>query len=53
VILAIFPIVLAFTPLGIDLRDYFTLVKPKAYEVVLKEDTKLFCGLGSIDITVN
>jgi hypothetical protein len=30
----------------------FTLVKPKAYEVVLKVDTKLFCGHGLISIKV-
>jgi len=38
-VLAIFLIVLVFTQSGIDLRDYFTSVKPKAYEVVLKVDT--------------
>ncbi len=36
---------------GIDLRDCFTLVKPKVYGVVLKVDTKLFCGLGWINTT--
>jgi len=50
VILATFLIVRAFTQSGIDIRDCFTLVKPKVYEVVLKVDTKLFYGLGSINI---
>jgi hypothetical protein len=44
-------IYLAFMQLDID-RVCFTLVKPKACEVVLKVDIKLFCGLGSINIKV-
>jgi len=50
-ILATFLIVLAFTQSGIDIRDCFTLVKPKVYEVILKVDTRLFCRLGWINTT--